>query len=326
VRYLVTGGLGVVGSRIAGQMLAAGHQVVIVDACESRRNEWVWAQLQPLKPEVYAQRLESSRMLTTIVQSCDAVIHCAASTGIPWSVENPDDDWRSNVDGMRALLDALRVAPRPLVSLSSIKPYRVPTPGNFPFHGLDESAVLDPDEPYAASKAAQSMLCVAYARSYGLPVVTFRCSNLYGPAPCHGPRHGWLTWFCISAAIGRPIEVQGTGEQSRDMLHADDVHSACRFALSKADELSGQVFNLGGGRRNEVSVNWAASWLAERTGVEVRRAPARAMDDAKVYVDHAAFTRATGWEPQVNVVEGMADVLRWAQANKAELAKLYGGV
>jgi CDP-paratose 2-epimerase len=322
MRVLVTGGLGVIGSSIARKLLAAGHEVAIVDAAEQQRNRWVWKSLPVGASAIlYDHRVEEG--VSYYVDKCDAVIHAAASTGIPWSVEHPDDDWRSNVDATRMLLEALRKHPVPTVVLSSVKPYRVDP---LPAHGLDESVPLEPDEPYASSKATQSMLCMAYAKSYGLPVVTFRCSNLYGPAPCHGPRHGWLTWMCISAAIGRPLEVQGDGTQSRDMLHADDVYSACMSALVQAKELRGEVFNLGGGYRNVVSVGEVAKLLHELTGVEVKSGPARAMDDKHVFADTLKFNRATGWEPKVSVSDGIREVLAWAQANKAELAKLYAEV
>jgi CDP-paratose 2-epimerase len=332
-RYLITGGLGVIGSSMARRLLEVGHEVEIIDACEAPRNEWTKKQLLSITPHIDFTHWRLENMtgsehwsldgLDDQVAAADYVIHAAASTGIPYSVTNPDEDWHSNVDATKVLLDALRKTPRPTVILSSIKPYRVEP---LPPHGLDESAPLEPDEPYAASKAAQSMLCMAYAKSYGLPVVTFRCSNLYGPAPCHGPRHGWLTWFAISAAIGRPIEVQGTGAQSRDMLHADDVLSACLAGLEHAEKLKGEVFNLGGGSENQITVAHAAALLRELTGVEVRQAPRRAMDDDRVFVSYAKFARAVGWAPRVGVEEGLREVLAWAQKHKAELAKIYEGV
>jgi CDP-paratose 2-epimerase len=323
-RYLITGGLGVIGSCMARRLLEAGHEVVVIDSCESQRNQWTRGQIFGDGPACIPVRIEDNpNIIHHAVWSTDFVIHAAASTGIPYSVTNPDDDWKSNVDATKVLLDALRKTPRPTVILSSIKPYRVEP---LPPHGLDESAPLEPDEPYAASKAAQSMLAMAYAKSYDLPIVTFRCSNLYGPAPCHGPRHGWLTWFAISAAIGRPIEVQGTGAQSRDMLHADDVLSACLAGLEHAEKLKGEVFNLGGGSENQITVAHAAALLRELTGVEVRQAPRRAMDDDCVFVSYAKFAHAVGWSPRVGVEEGLREVLAWAQKHKAELASIYEGV
>lgn len=322
MRYLVTGACGVIGSQIARRLTEGGHTVDVIDACEAPRNEWIAARVPAAS--VLKARIERLPVdaLAELLSDVDGVIHAAASTGIPHSVLNPDDDWRSNVDATRALLEALRKHPVPTVVLSSVKPYRVP-PYRESWGGLTEEAPLDPDEPYAASKAAQSMLAMAYAHSYGIPVVTFRCSNLYGPAPCHGPRHGWLTWFAISAAIGRPLEVQGTGEQSRDMLHADDVYGACVLAIENAERLSGRVFNLGGGCGNRISVGEAAMALSAMGGVPVVSGPARAMDDLHVFASTAAFLRETGWRPLVDVGDGMRSVFEWAKANADELRALY---
>jgi CDP-paratose 2-epimerase len=365
MRYLVTGGLGVIGSRIVCKLLSSGHSVKVVDDGHDPRHQWA-KELIPGHDEYLRERMGSidddgelvDLYLRGAVEWAEHVVHCAASTGIPYSVTSPNDDWSRNVDGTRVLLETLRNHPKPTVVLSSVKPYKIPdnvsvcsgcngTAGRHPspfddpndkrpygpcmtcaggalhWTGLKEADVLVPDEPYAASKAAQSMLAMAYARSYDIPVVTFRCSNLYGPAPCHGPRHGWLTWFAISAAIGRPIEVQGTGEQTRDMLHADDVYSACMLALESADRLKGRVFNLGGGASNRISVADAASQLAAMGGVDIVHAPARAMDDLHVFANTGAFLRETGWRPLVGVQDGMRSVFEWAKANADELRALY---
>jgi nucleoside-diphosphate-sugar epimerase len=86
------------------------------------------------------------------------------------------------------------------------------------------------------------------------------------------------------------------------------------------------VFNLGGGSENQITVAHAAALLRELTGVEVRQAPRRAMDDDRVFVSYAKFARAVGWAPRVGVEEGLREVLAWAQKHKAELAKIYEGV
>lgn len=333
MKFLVTGGLGVIGSLLCRNLMGDKHEVLIIDSAEEPRNEWVAQQLvkDGYKPEVHRHRLENcAAALPDLLGTMDRVIHCAASTGIPYSVTAPSDDWLSNAEATRVLLNALRINPRPTVVLSSVKPYRVSYAEKHwwtkDWPGLSEDTPLDPDEPYAASKAAQSMLCVAYAKSYGIPVVTFRCSNLYGQAPCHGPRHGWLTWFAISAAIKRPIEIQGTGEQERDMLHASDVYSACMLALEGADKLKGEIFNLGGGLDKVISVNKAAELLQGMTDVKLVEAPAREMDDTHVWVDYTKFKLATGWESKVPVGIGLHGVFSWARANADDLIKLYENV
>lgn len=327
MRVLITGGLGCVGSQIAREYLDAGHSVVVVDACEEKRNEWARDRLGD-RVWLYRGRMENAGgaewLRRGALPSCDAVVHAAASTGIPHSAEHPDDDWVSNVDATKVLLDALREHPLPTVILSSVKPYKVPD--EIVSRGLRETDPLEPDEPYAASKAAQSMLAVAWARSYDLPVVTLRCSNLYGPAPCHGPRHGWLTWFCISSAIGRPLQVQGGGAQARDMLFGTDVHRACEAALSNARTLQGRIFNIGGGHDRIISVRAAAERLRSWSNATIVEAPGRRHEDQLVYVDHTAFTRATGWRPEVSVEQGMMDTFTWAMEHASELRSVYEGV
>jgi CDP-paratose 2-epimerase len=310
-------------------MLDRGDNVTIIDDAVEPRNRWIAGELSMAyannKPAVVFERLElmDREDIGDAIEECDAVLHAAASTGIPYSVTAPADDWERNVEGTRTLVDALRECPKPTVVLSSVKPYRVPAEKFAMRGGLTEEAVLEPDEPYAASKAAQTMLTMAYARSYGLPIVTFRCSNLYGPAPCHGPRHGWLTWLAISAAIGRPLRVEGTGDQLRDMLHANDVTSAVLAAIEHMNNIKGEAFNVGGGHENLISVNQAARILQEATGARIVNAPARAMDDQCVYVNYGKIHRAIGWAPKASVLGGLRDVLAWAQRNRDELAKLY---
>ena len=326
MRYLITGGAGVVGSLLAARLLNAGHDVTILDACEAVRNTFNLELLD--RAMVHAVRLEKcGTFLQVLVRDSDRIVHAAASTGIPHSADDPDDDWDSNVEGTRALLEAVRKHPRPTVVMSSVKPYGLGR--GLARHGVDESYPLEPDEPYAASKAAQSMLAMGWARSYDLPIVCLRFSNLYGPAACHGPRHGWLTWFCIQAALGWPSEIQGSGDQARDMLFSDDIDAALLVALDRIDELRGRVFNVGGGPENVISVFEAwrrLQTLRERLGlltIEARKGPTRRHEDEVFYTDYRRFQQATGWSPQINVEHGIEYVFAWAGARQERLAAVY---
>lgn len=342
---VVTGGLGVVGSNIVMRLLDEDHKVAVLDACEKPRNTWTRIQL-----ESYAQSISRSEklhfsvcrmereknLLRQVAQEASLVIHAAASTGIPHSAEDPLDDWRSNVDATHALLEAYRVAGRAptTVAFSSVKPYALDQlrirakDEEFVLMsqddlGVNESFRLEPDEPYAASKMAQSALCLAYARSYDMPITVLRFSNLYGPGACHGPRHGWLTWFCISAAIGRPIEVQGDGRQTRDMLYVSDIHKAVMAAAEHIERCKGEVFNVGGGVHNTISVSNAAETLRRLSNIEIKRATGRKHEDLLFVTDYSKFKRMTMWRPYADVHTGIKHVYEWAVRNREALSNLY---
>lgn len=326
--YCVTGGLGVIGSLIAKSKARTGHVEIIDDGVAPRNRANAFDEC-----ELVSYRLGTHD--DVIELHGDRILNAAASTGIPYSTREPLDDWSRNVDGTLEVLEALVEKPRPTVILSSVKPYA--TTGltalerldhyNLSGRAIDESCLLAPDEPYAASKASQSLIAQAYARSYDLPIVVFRCSNLFGPACCHGARHGWLTYFCIQAALGRTIEIQGTGKQTRDMLFWSDVESACDYAWSAVaagDIENGRIYNLGGGSDNLISPLQAVEELRKLgASFDVRSGPGREHEDMLFCTDSSAAIRELGWERKVSVRDGLAEVYEWAKAQRDVLAEVY---
>lgn len=339
-KYIVTGGLGVIGSRFVDVVIRAGHEATVIDAAEEERNLWTMKRLKVEhgdKVKFVLSRLETLD-LNPLLETHTHILHAAAHTGIPHSSQNPGDDWVSNVDATRHLLESMRQSNHlPTVMLSSVKPYKI---YDIPYHtdgqrtvwdnglsdiGIDENCVLEPDEPYAASKMAQSALVMAYARTYNMPVTVLRCSNLYGDAPCHGPRHGWLTWFCISAALGWEIELQGTGFQTRDMLFSDDVASAVLLAIDNISALAGNVYNIGGGSHNQISCREAINALEQvlKKDISFHYAEGRKNEDMVFVVNHQKFSNLTGWYPTFGVMTGIDKIINFAHENATDLSHLY---
>jgi CDP-paratose 2-epimerase len=326
VKVVVTGGLGVIGSRFVDSLQPG--ETFIIDKGTANRHDWVAKRFSD-RPKTMICRSDVCDFdwpsILTDPGGPDLILHAAAHTGIPHSVDHPEEDWSDNVEATRVILEGMRrgKSRATLVVLSSVKPYRVPADGL-----LTEETPLEPDEPYAASKMAQSGLVMAYARSYGLKATVLRCSNLYGDAPCHGPRHGWLTWACIAGAIGEPFWVEGDGQQSRDMLFCEDVTRAVFSAAENIETTAGSVYNIGGGIENMVSVSGAVRFISKhlREPMRVESAPSRPMDDRRVLVDFSRFRTATGWTPTVGVESGIEKIVRWALKNADDLRKIYENI
>jgi CDP-paratose 2-epimerase len=327
MKVLVTGGLGVAASAIVANYLQQGAQVLVVHTMEEERTKWIRRQLEtagyPGALLVAPLRVERAGDLATHVRAADLIVHAPSAVGAD-PVLDPDADWRARVDGTRTLLEALRKtqARAPTVLLSSTKPYRVPKEGPG-MHGVDEEAPLEPVDTHAAAAAAESLLGLAYARRYGLRLTVLRASNIYGPGPCGGPRHGWLTWFCIAAAIGREFEVEGGGQQVRDALYASDLVRAVELAGECIERTRGEIFNIGGGERHTLPVIAAAKRLEEWTGARWHFGPARPAEVPAFWVNSFKFRQATGWQPVVEPTVGMSLVLDWAKPHRVELRGLY---
>jgi CDP-paratose 2-epimerase len=123
-------------------------------------------------------------------------------------------------------------------------------------NGCPETQPLDFHSPYGCSKGTGDQYVRDYARMYGLPTVVFRQSCIYGPRQFGIEDQGWVAWFIIAAVMGRKITIYGDGKQVRDILHVEDLMNAYDLAVEKIDVAKGQVYNLGGGPENVMSI-WA---------------------------------------------------------------------
>jgi len=169
------------------------------------------------------------------------------------------------------------------------------------------------------SKGAGDQYVRDYARIYGLRSVVFRQSAIYGPRQFGIEDQGWMAWFVIAAVMGRPITIYGDGKQVRDMLYVDDLLNAYDRAVQKIDTVKGQVFNMGGGPRNTISV-WAEfSPLLEKLlgqKLEVARGGWRPGDQRVFYADIRKAERELDWRPEIGVPEGVMRLFAWVQANR----------
>jgi CDP-paratose 2-epimerase len=155
-----------------------------------------------------------------------------------------------------------------------------------------------------------------FHRIYGLRTVVFRQSCIYGPRQFGVEDQGWLAWFAIAALQGKNITIYGDGKQVRDVLYVNDLMNAYDSAIQNIERSAGQIFNVGGGPQNTISV-WRefAPLLEEKIGKQI---PTEKADwrpgDQKIYVsDIRKAHKFLDWQPKVNVREGISNLVDWVK-------------
>ena len=158
-----------------------------------------------------------------------------------------------------------------------------------------------------------------YERIYGLRSVVFRQSAIYGPRQFGVEDQGWMAWMMIAAVTGKQITIYGDGKQVRDVLHVNDLLNAYDAAIERIDRAKGQVYNMGGGPRNVIAI-WSefGPILEKLLGkkIDVARADWRPGDQKVFYADYRKANRELGWEPKIDLEEGLELLFDWVKANK----------
>src|SRR5246127_3411767 len=179
--------------------------------------------------------------------------------------------------------------------------------------GVSEARPLDFHSPYGCSKGAADQYVLDYARAFGLDTCVFRMSCIYGTRQFGTEDQGWVAHFGRAMLRGEPLTIYGDGHQVRDILWIDDLVRAMRLSMEGIDTVAGEVFNIGGGHRNAVSVRGVIERLGEITGAEV---PVTWADwrpgDQKVYVsDTSHAERVLGWKPETSWQAGLEKLAGW---------------
>jgi CDP-paratose 2-epimerase len=333
---MITGGAGFIGANTAHQLLEDGESVVVLDNLSRPGSEKNLAWLQANHPslEFVKADVRHADELTDALSAhapFDALIHLAAQVAVTTSVDNPRLDFDINALGTLNLLESVRTLgldPALLFS-STNKVYGemldqvvVEEATRYRYadleFGISETAPLDFHSPYGCSKGTADQYVHDYHRIFGLKTIVFRNSCIYGPRQFGIEDQGWLAWFIIAARLGRPISIYGDGKQVRDVLFVDDLIRAMRAAIADIDVTQGQVFNMGGGVENSLSI-----W--REFGPMLERLLGQSIDvvyqdwrpgDQKIYISDVRKAGETfGWSPSVGAEEGVGRLFEWVDDN-----------
>ena len=334
--YLITGGAGFIGSNYVQRLLERSEQVTIYDNLSrpgaALNLKWLSQGHSDGAFELIVGDVRDVALLTATARSADVIVHLAGQVAVTTSVTHPREDFECNALGTFNVLEAARLSGRNpnILYASTNKVYggmeevRVLEKdtryeyADYPL-GMPESINLDFHSPYGCSKGAGDQYVRDYYRIYSLPTVVFRQSCIYGPRQFGIEDQGWLAWFIIAAITQRPITIYGNGKQVRDVLHVDDLLDIYDLAVAKIETTAGQVYNIGGGAQNTISV-WKefspklerllgrqipVSWSVWRPG------------DQPVYIsDIRKAEKQLGWKPKINVDEGLQRLYQWVFENR----------
>jgi len=348
MKVLITGGCGFLGSNLAASYLQESAEVIVVDALFRKGSAanlaWLKSQAATGRFHFIQADLANSEAVLAVFRRhapFDYICHVGGQVAMTTSLQNPARDLQTNVLGTFAVLEAARAhSPEALISYSSTNKVYGDLEGlrieesatryslaDYP-NGLDETLPLDFSTPYGCSKGSADQYVRDWARVYGLKTVVFRHSSIFGGRQFASFDQGWVGWFCQKAieqkrahqsgASPEPFTIAGTGKQVRDVLHSEDLISLYRAAYKHQKIMNGEIFNIGGGTANSLSLLELFALLSELLDIPPLlsvTSPRRTSDQDCFIADISKASRLLGWVPAISSREGVSRMLDWIESS-----------
>ena len=298
MKALVTGGAGFIGSHLCERLLALGHDVISVDDLSNGRvrNSELFAS----HPRFEFRQVDicNAALLRPCFETVDWVFHLAGLADIVPSIEKPEPYFRTNVHGTFNALECARsVGAKRFIYAASSSSYGIPD-----VYPTPETAQIRPQYPYALTKYMGEELVLHWAHTYGLPAVSLRLFNVFGPRSRTTGTYGAVFGVFLAQKIhGNPFTVVGDGRQTRDFTYVSDVVEA--FVSAANSDLSGTSMNVGSGG------HYSVNRLVELLGGDVVYIPKRPGEPDCTFADTSKIRQLLGWEPAVPFEVGVSNML-----------------
>jgi len=311
--YLITGVAGFIGARTAELLIRDGHTIVGIDnmndAYDPRIKEYRLRKMQSMPGFTFHQQDISDKSIIDQFKNekFDGVINLAARAGVRYSVENPWVFVESNTMGTLNMLEICRQTSTSKFIVASTSSIYGSNP---PYPTPETASSSEPLQPYAASKKGAEAMSHAYHHLYGIDVSILRFFTVYGPAGRPDLAHlRFVQWI----SEGRPIRVNGDGEQSRGFTYIDDIARGTILALKPVGY---EVINLGG--HEVITINNLIKLIEEVVGkkANVQYGPPNPADMFTNWADVTKAGELLGWEPQFNMRAGVEKLVEWYNAER----------
>jgi len=304
-RMLVTGGAGFIGSNLCEVLLEMGHEVRIFDNFSTGKRENLAEFVRSI--EVIEGDIRDYETLEKAVAGVERVIHLAAMSSVPWSVDDPEAAHHMNATGTLHVLKASRdhgVQRVVLASTSAIY-------GENPVQPKKEEMIPEPESPYAATKLAGEHYCRIFSALYGLETVALRYFNVYGKRQDPASHYSAVIPKFITRMLSNsnPV-IYGDGEQTRDFVFVEDCNQA-NIKASFTEGISGEFFNIGSGVN--ISVNELFNTIRDITDAKLEPVyeDARKGDVRESLSDISKARRHLGFEPAYTMEAGLKKTIEW---------------
>ena len=337
LKILITGGAGFIGSNIAKNYIEKGDKVIIFDNLSRNRSQYNLNWLKEIGNFDFIKGdIDDKNQVNKLLENnkdIDILYHQAAQVAVVLSIKNPRKDFNSNALGTFNILEAVRkYTPGAIVIYPSTnkvygelgelrmeeKNKRYEFTNKKYKGGINESHNLDFHSPYGCSKGAADQYVRDYARIFGLKTITFRQSCIYGYRQMGIEDQGWVAWFIIKLILGNPVTLFGTGKQVRDILFIDDLVNAYQMAIDNVNKTSGQIYNMGGGYKNSLSLLELIDLLEDISGNRLEYSFSNwRLGDQKIFItDTSRAQKDFGWEPKMSKREGIKKLYKWLKENR----------
>lgn len=333
-KYLITGGCGFVGSNLAAEVLRRGEELYVIDNLYRFGSDTNLQWLRTLGNfKYYPADTRNQNDVETIIREVkpDYLFHLAGQVAMTTSISNPRLDFETNALGAFNVLDSLRKYSPDTVMLFSSTNKVFGDFENFHFreegkryiceeypNGFPETLGLDFHSPYGCSKGTADQYLLDYNRIFGIKTIVFRHSSMFGANQHATFDQGWIGWFCqkaleIKNGIAKePFTIQGTGMQVRDLLYSTDIVNLY-FTAKDCKNAYGQVFNIGGGINNSLSLLELFEMLENKLKIKMnfKKLEWRESDQKVFVADIAKAKEIIGWQPAVSKEDGIKNMLDW---------------
>jgi len=312
MRLLVTGGAGFIGSNYI-RMLVNGElkgisKIIVLDKLTYSGNKQNLIDLDSSSYEFVQGDICDTDLVLKLSKQVDAIVNFAAESHVDRSIDSSREFIQTNVLGTHTLLESARKSNVEIfLQVSTDEVY-----GSIAEGSWDEDFPLQPNSPYAASKASADLISQAYHRTYGMDVRITRCSNNYGP---YQYPEKVIPLFITNLIEGKKVPLYGQGLNIRDWLHVTDHCRGIHLVLTKGK--SGDVFNIGGGR--ELSNIELTRIILQPIGASeesIERVADRLGHDFRYSLSIEKITKQLGYKPLVDFESGISQTIEWYKSNQ----------